>query len=339
MTFSAEDVQTAERNNFLVLGLDDAFGLQEFLLPLRFVRFVRIDFLLFQELARHEVRIAAEQNVRAAAGHVRRDRHHALAAGLRDDFGFAFVILRVQNVVRHAGALQTARNQFGVFHRHRADQHRLAFLVQLFDLFDDRVPFFGQRAIDHVRIVLANHRHVRRNYHHVEFVSRMKLGRFGFRGTGHARKFFVKTEIILQRDRRERLVLALDLHAFLGFDGLVQSIRPATAFHQASGEVIDDDHFAVLHDILMVEPVKRVRLQSLLDAVQQFHVAGIVKIADAQQPFGFINAFFGQDRRVVLFIDHVVAGLLVFFQLFAANELRNDRVRLVVLVGRFFRRT
>ena len=89
----------------------------------------------------------------------------------------------------------------------------------------------------------------------------------------------------------------------------------------------------------MVEPVKRVRLQSLLDAVQQFHVVGIVKITDAQKPLSLINALFGQDGRVVLLIDHIVASLFLFFQLFAANELRNDRVRLVVLVGRFFRRT
>ena len=39
---------------------------------------------------------------------------------------------------------------------------------------------------------------------------------------------------------------------------------------------------------------------------------------------------------MVLFIDHVVAGLFVFFQLFTANKLRNNRVRLIVLVGRLF---
>ena len=64
----------------------------------------------------------------------------------------------------------------------------------------------------------------------------------------------------------------LDLHAFFGFDRLVQTVGPATAFHQASGEIVNDDHFAVLHDVLMIELVKRVCFQRLLDAVQQFHV-------------------------------------------------------------------
>src|ERR1700732_529460 len=47
------------------------------------------DSLLDQFLLSHELGIAAEQNVRAAAGHVGRDRDHALASGLGDDFGFA----------------------------------------------------------------------------------------------------------------------------------------------------------------------------------------------------------------------------------------------------------
>jgi len=40
-------------------------------------------------------------------------------------------------------------------------------------------------------------------------------GRFGFRGTGHARKFLEHAEIILEGDCRERLILALNLHPFL----------------------------------------------------------------------------------------------------------------------------
>ncbi len=41
---------------------------------------------------------------------------------------------------------------------------------------------------------------------------------------------------------------------------------------------------------------------------------------------------------MIFFIDDIVAGLLTFFQLFAALKLRDDCVRLIILVGRFFRR-
>src|SRR5437773_3583070 len=40
---------------------------------------------------------------------------------------------------------------------------------------------------------------------------------------------------------------------------------------------------------------------------------------------------------MILLVDDVIAGLLVFFKLFAANKLRDDCVRLIILVGRFFR--
>ena len=91
------------------------FALAKASAPLLVRRFVRIDLFLLEKLARHEIRIAAEQNVGAAAGHVGGDRDRAFASGLGHDLGFALVILGVQNIVRHAFALQTARDQFGVF--------------------------------------------------------------------------------------------------------------------------------------------------------------------------------------------------------------------------------
>ena len=59
-------------------------------------------------------------------------------------------------------------------------------LVAFLYLFDDRIPFFRQGAINHVGIVFAHHRHVRRNHNDFQFVGRMKLRRLGFRGTRHA---------------------------------------------------------------------------------------------------------------------------------------------------------
>ena len=55
-----------------------------------------------------KVGIAAQQNVGAAAGHVRGDGHGAFAPGLRDDLGFPLVLLGVQDVVFDAVAAQEA---------------------------------------------------------------------------------------------------------------------------------------------------------------------------------------------------------------------------------------
>ena len=67
-------------------------------LALRHAQLLR-DSLLHQFLLGHELRIAAQQDVGTAAGHVGRDRDHALASGLGDDLGFALVKLGVQHDV------------------------------------------------------------------------------------------------------------------------------------------------------------------------------------------------------------------------------------------------
>ncbi len=46
--------------------------------------------------------VAAQDDVGAAAGHVRGDRHRALAAGLGDDLRLALVVLGVQHLVLDA---------------------------------------------------------------------------------------------------------------------------------------------------------------------------------------------------------------------------------------------
>ena len=100
---------------FLVLFFDDPLCLRECDAPLLFGCFVGIDLFLLQKLARHEVRIAAQQNVGTATGHVRGDRDRTLSSGLRNDFSFALVILRVQHVVRDFFFHQAARDQLRVF--------------------------------------------------------------------------------------------------------------------------------------------------------------------------------------------------------------------------------
>ena len=53
--------------------------------------------------------VAAQQDVGAAARHVRGDRDVVLASGLRDDLGFLRVVLRVQDDVLDAALAQQSR--------------------------------------------------------------------------------------------------------------------------------------------------------------------------------------------------------------------------------------
>ncbi len=109
---------------------------------------------------------------------------------------------------------------------------------------------FPSGAEDDVRLFDAQHLAVGRDHHDVELVDLVELGGFGLGRAGHAGKLVVQPEVVLKRDGGERLVFLADGDAFLGLDGLVQAIGPAAAGHQAPGELVDDDDFAVLDHVL-----------------------------------------------------------------------------------------
>ena len=166
---------------------------------------------------------------------------------------------------------------------------------------------------------------------------------FCFRRTGHARQLLEHAEIILEGNGRERLVLALDLDAFLGFDRLVQAVGPAPSRHHASRKLVDDDDFAVFDDVFHVLAIERVRLDRGLDVMLERPVLRVSDVANTEQAFDFLPAFIRHRDVAVLLVDDEIAGELRgfargTFDLLAFFQLGNDSVDLVVLVGRFFAR-
>ena len=74
-----------------------------------------------------------------------------------------------------------------------------------------------------------------------------------------------------------------------------------------------------------------------------FDIGRVVEIAHAEQLLHLQHAFFGERHGAVLFIDCVIAGGVLLAGLlaldhFAANQLGDDAVDLVILVGGFFAR-
>ena len=125
-------------------------------------------------------------------------------------------------------------------------------LVPLDDLVDDRIELRLLGLVDDVGAVLADHRPVCRNDDDVEAVDLVKLLCLGHGRTGHAGQLFVLAEVVLHGDGGDRLLLLLDLDAFLRLDRLVQSVRPAAAWHGAARELVDDDYLRVLDQVVAV---------------------------------------------------------------------------------------
>ena len=125
-------------------------------------------------------------DVDAAAGHVGGDRDRARLAGVLDDLGLARVLLRVEDVVRDALALQQLAQVLGGLDGDRADEDRLALLVALLDVGDDGIELRLGRLEDEVVAVVARDRHVGRDLDDGQAVDLDELLLLRLCRTGHA---------------------------------------------------------------------------------------------------------------------------------------------------------
>ena len=255
---------------------------------------------------RQQLRVAAEQDVDAPTGHVGGDRHRLEPAGLGDDLGLSRVLLGVEHLVAHASLPQQLGQHLGVLDRGRAGEHRLAHLVAGLDVGDDRVELGHLRLVDEVVVVLADHRPVGRDRHDLQGVRAGQLGRLGLRRAGHACELLVHAEVVLQRDRGERLVLFLDRDVLLGLDGLVDALRPAPALERAAGELVDDLHLAPLDDVVLVPVEQLLGLQGHVELVDEVGLHDVVEVLDAELGLDLLDAGVGDRDLPLLLVDLVV---------------------------------
>ena len=227
----------------------------------------------------------------------------------------------VQHVVFDLALLQAGRQFLGLLDGHGADQDRLLPFVAVLDQVEDRLELLAARAEHDVVLVLADAGHVGWNLDHLEAVDLMEFAGFGHRRAGHAGQLRIQAEIVLEGDRGQRLVLVLDLHAFLGFQGLVQAFGIAPALHHAAGEFVDDDDLAVLDDVIRVALEQDMRAQRRIGVMDQGDVVDVVERAVVEQAllahhrFQLFHAGFGEGDGARLFVLFEVIGGDVLQQL------------------------
>ena len=363
----ADDVQAADGDHAVVLGvrllleigiellIDHARGEHLFADVLveagGLVDHVVLVSLLLHRAAGEEFRVAAQQDVRAAPGHVRGDRHRAVVTGLRNDLRLAGVVFRVQHDVLDAAHAQHFGEHFADLDGNRADQNRLTRLVAALDLLDHLTELALLGAVDQIVHVLADHRAVGRNLHHVELVNALEFFLLRLGRAGHAGELAVHAEIILERDGRQRLALALHLHELLRLDGLMQTVAVAAADHQAAGELIDDNDLVVLHHVVHVALHQRVGAQRGVDVVQQLVVGDVGEVLHAEPALRLAHARLGQVAGLLFLVDDVIlahrrqllVGERVFLpavllRLFAPLQGADEAIRLFIQVGGFIAR-
>ena len=110
----------------------------------------------------------------------------------------------------------------------------------------------------------------------------------------------------MQRDSGVCDGFALHADALFGFNRLMQPVGVAPPVHQAAGEFVNDNHFAVLHHIIAVALEDGVRLERVLGEMHKLKVLSAVDVADIQHPFQLGDAFVCERGGAVLFVYGVV---------------------------------
>ena len=301
---------------------------------------IQVLVLLAQGFPCHEVRVAAQQDIRTAARHVRGDGHRAVMARLGNDLRFLRVILRVQHFVGNPPLGQHAAQHFADLDADRTDQQGLACRVALFDTVQHSPELGVLVLVHHVFQVFADIRPVRRDLHDVQGVDALELGFLRLRRTGHTAQLLVHPEVVLEGNCGQRFAFPLDLHVLLGFDRLVEAFRIPPADHQAAGEFVHDDHLAVLHHVVHVALHDEVRAQGAVHVVVQLAVLRIVDVLDAEGSLNLAGAFVRQGHSLLLLFDlevrtvphgtdhrvHLVVELRALFALAGDNQGRTGLV-------------
>ena len=216
------------------------------------------------------------------------------------------MLLRVQHVVRDAAPREQLGEVLGGLDGDRADEDGLARLVALDDVLGHRVPLRVLRLEDEVVLVGARDGDVRRDLDDVQVVDLDELLLLRLRGTRHPGELLVEAEVVLQRDRRERDVLLADRDALLRLDRLVQALAPAAALHDPAGELVDDLHLAVLHDVVDVALVERLRLERLRQMVDELDVARVVEVVDPERALDLVEGRLRRRDGLELLVVEVV---------------------------------
>ena len=198
--------------------------------------------------------------------------HHAgVAATCQcNDFCLLLVELCVEHLMWNLAHIEHLGDELGDFHRCGTHEYGASVVAHFHDFVDYGSILCACCLIYAVVKVLAENGAVGGNFYDIEFVDVPELTCFCRCRTCHTGEFVVHTEVVLQCDGGECLCGSLHFHMLLGFYGLMESVAPTAAFHDTSRLFIDNLHFAVHHNILVVLVEHGVCLEQLLQCVYAF---------------------------------------------------------------------
>ena len=307
MALGADNGQATGGKHALALGFAGLLGLGVELLELLGRDVLHGQALVLQALAHQLVGVAAQQDVGTTAGHVGSNGHGAIATSLGHDMGLALVVLGVKDLMRDTTLSEGGGQLLGALDRNGAHQDRLALGVTTLHIVGDGVVLGLDGAVDQVLVVNTLHGLVGGDDLDGQLVDLAELGVLGERRTGHAGELVIQTEVVLQGDGCQRLVLLAHEHALFGLDGLMQALGVAAAFHDAAGKLVDDLDLAVGDHVLLIAVEHVLGLQRLLQVVDQLAGEIGIDVIDTQAALNLLKAALGGGNGVLGLVHDIIA--------------------------------
>ncbi len=206
-----------------------------------------------------------ELDIGTSSGHVRGDGDSPDLPGIGDDIGFAFVSSGVEDAVVDAEGQELFSECFGGFDGGCSDEYGSVVVDQFGNLCDDGVSFVIGVQEDSRFESISDAGSVSGDGGDVHAVDLFQFPSRLHRRATHSGQVSVLAEIALDCDACGFAGGGGDGHLFLGFDGLVQSILPFAAVHDASGRFVDDHDFVVDDHVVSVFLVGELSGDGLFD--------------------------------------------------------------------------
>ena len=277
---------------------------------------------VFAQPCKFCIKTSTQYNIGTTACHIGCNGHGTRRSSLFYNMRFTFMLFGIEHFMLNLLFAQQCRNDFRIFNRSRSYQDGLPTTDTVFNILGNGNIFFLLSQINQVPFIITNHWPVRRDNHHLKTIYLIQFERLGIGCTSHTGKLLVQAEIVLESDRCQSLVFILNRDVFLGFNRLMQTIRPAPASHHTPGKLINDDHFIILDDVINILMKQYISPHSRIHIVHQANICRIIKAAAlryhamlSKQLLNPFMSFFSKINLPGFFINRIIARPVLLFLL------------------------
>ena len=172
----------------------------------------------------HVFGVTAKHDVGTASRHVGRNRYCSKLTRLSYDLRFFLMVFCIEYGMRNSVTLEHGGKLLRLVDGNGTHKYRLSLCVTFLYLLNNSHILALDVLENDVVSVISYHGLVGGNLHYVKAVYLAELVFLGHSRTGHTRQLSIHTEVVLESDGRQGSVFLLNVHSFLCFNCLMETV-------------------------------------------------------------------------------------------------------------------